>query len=446
MEVDMKKLNILIGMMIWTTLCIGCATPPETKKEVEPIKRGVFSLPAEVEKIEGDVITLRIEKPASLKTDAKLTVALAQGVIDTCYFLEGKEFLLNRTRVKVLRVSGNQVQVKAFEKTALAVGDRVTIPLEKKIIAIKDFEVIVGSSKDAARYIQEEITSLLVDSGQFSVVERAKLGTILEEIQLGQSGAIDPATVQKAGKLLGAEIILIGTLAAAGEEWNVNLRLVNTETGLIAAAIHKLGPMHEFSAVAGSIRAYHNIDGSFESGDPIEAGWQMGRLVERNTGVGGYERIYLDSKQGANGTKQSLAMAFKLGSQRIPELQNNWISAKIRTPISRALDEIKGDKISTKGSDDFAFWLDIAIEGALRDGKSDRPISWWWTRKFPITKEWQEVRIPFNSLIQGGDPKGQKANIPFDLRKVIMISWSAAESALPRGTEGTVWLDEVSFY
>ena len=128
----MKKLSILIGTMIWTILWMGCATPPEVKKEAEPVKRAVFSLSAEVEKIEGDLITLRIEKPAPLKADAKLTVALAQGVIDTCYLLEGKEFLLNQTRVKVLRVSGNKVQVKASEKTPLAVGNRVTIPLEKK--------------------------------------------------------------------------------------------------------------------------------------------------------------------------------------------------------------------------------------------------------------------------------------------------------------------------
>ena len=176
----------------------------------------------------------------------------------------------------------------------------------------------MGGSKDAAKFVQEDVTSLLVDSGQFSVVERAKLGTLLEEIQLGQTGAIDPATVQKVGKLLGAELILTGTLAASGNEWNVNLRLVNTETGLIIAAIHKLGPLHELTG--DSMRAYDNIDGSFESGNPTESGWQVGRMVEGFAGVGGYRRVYLDTKGGANGTKQSLAMAFKLGSKRTPRI------------------------------------------------------------------------------------------------------------------------------
>ncbi len=438
MEVDMKKLTILVGMILWTILWLGCATPPEVKKEAEPVKRAVFSLPAEVEKIEGDVITLRIEKPAPLKADAKLTMALAQGVIDTCYLLEGKEFLLNQTRVKVLRVSGNKVQVKASEKTPLAVGNRVTIPLEKKIIAVKDFEVIVGGSKDAAKFVQEDVISLLVDSGQFSVGERAKLGTLLEEIQLGQTGAIDPATVQKAGKLLGAELILTGTLAASGEEWNVNLRLVNTETGLIIAAIHKLGPLHELTG--DSMRAYDNIDGSFESGNPTESGWQVGRIVESFTGVGGYQKVYLDTKEGANGTKQSLAMAFKLGSKRTPEFQGDWIRATMGNRIHRDLGRFKFIKFFVKGSDDFTFQLRMEI---MSKKVSESQV--FFTR-FPITKEWSEVRIPFSTFEPGRGPQGQIKNVPFDLRNVQWIDWMTNEIITPKGTEGIVWLDEVSFY
>jgi len=445
----MKKLSTLIGMIIWTILWIGCAESPQVKKEkvIEPVKRGVFTLPAQVERIEGDVITLRIEKPAPPKVEGKLTVALAQGVIDTCYVLEGKEIFLDRTKVKVLRVSGNQAQVKASEKTPFAVGNRVIIPLEKKIMAIKDFEVVVGSSRDAAKFVQEDITSLLVDSGQFSVVERAKLGTLLEEIQLGQTGAIDPGTVQKAGKLLGAEIILTGTLAASGEQWNVNLRLVNTETGLITAAIHQLGPLHEFTGE--TLREYGNIDGSFESGNPTEAGWRMGRAVEGWTGVGGYQRVYLDTKEGANGTKQSLALAFKLGSKRTPEWENNWVNAHLNNQIHRELAGFKGIKFFVKGSDDFTFRFNMGLTGKVQK----ESIIFSWGTEFPVTKEWKGIRIPFSSLLPGRLPNQAKTPrqgvgnaIPFDTRNVEWISWMANELYVEKGKEGTVWLDEVSFY
>ncbi len=427
-------------MIIWTILWIGC-TAPQVRKEEEPIKRSAFSLPGEVLKVEGDVITLRIEKPAPLKADTKLAVALAQGVIDTCYLLEGKEILLNQTRLRVIRVAGSEVQVKPLEKTPFKPGDRVNLPLEKKVIAIKDFEVVVGSSRDAAKFIQEDITSLLVDSGQFSVVERAKLGTLLEEIQLGQTGAIDPATIQKAGKLLGAEVILTGTLAASGEQWNVNLRLVNTETGLITAAIHKLGPLHEFTGE--TLREYTNIDGSFESGNPTEAGWRMGRTLEAWTGVGGYQRVYLDTKEGANGTKQSLAMAFRLGSKRTPEWQNMWIFAVMRNQIRRELAGFKGLKFFVKGSDDFTFRLSLYLTSKLQKETVTRN----WGTEFPVTKEWREIRIPFSSLSPGRGPKAQQQiNLPFDLRNVQQVEWGAYELFVEKGTEGVFWLDEVSFY
>ncbi len=243
----MKGLSFFVGVMIWPILWVGCtAIPAKKESDARGVKRGAISLPVEVLKVEGELIILRLEKPAPLKETDKLVVSLAQGVIDSSYLLEGKEVFLNQTRVKVLRIAGNEAQVKATEKThPLRVRDRASIALEKKIIALKDFEVVVGRNKDVAKYLQEDLTSLLVDSGQFSVVERSKLGTILEEIQLGQTGMIDPTTAQKAGKLIGAEIILTGTLVASGNEWIVNLRLVNTETGLIIAAIHKMGPFHE---------------------------------------------------------------------------------------------------------------------------------------------------------------------------------------------------------
>jgi len=430
-KLNLKRLSIvlILGTMLW----MGCATPPpqvKEEKKAEPVKRGLFSLPAQVEKIEEDLITLRIEKPAPLKNDGKLTVALAQGVIDTCYLLEGREIFLGQAKVEVIRVSGNDVQVKGRDKTLLTVGSRVNFPLEKKFLALKDFEVITGSNKDAARYVQEDITSLLVDSGQFNVVERSKLGTVLEEIELGQSGVIDPATVQKAGMLLGAEIILTGTLAAAGEQWNVNLRLINTATGLIFAAIHKLGPIHELVA-AGPIRAYDNIDGGFESGDPKDAGWEMGRIEEGITGVGGYQRVYLDNNQAANGSKQSLAMDFKMGSQRTGI---DWMRVAITNSNGRALAQFRGVKFFIKGTDNFTFrFRIIGMRGT-------------WGKDFPVSKEWREVRIPFSSLSQGVPPSGKAPTLTLDLRNTTGIQWTANDGMMRPGTRGTIRLDEISFY
>ena len=440
----MKKLIIFSGMIIWAILWAGCTSIPEKKvSDAGVFKRSPIFLPAEVLKIEGDLIILGMEKPTPLKEKDKLAVSLAQGVIDSSYLLEGKEVLLNQTRVKVMRIVGNEAQVKASDKPhPFRVRDRVSITLEKKIIALKDFEVVVGRNKDVAKYLQEDLTSLLVDSGQFSVVERSKLGTILEEIQLGQTGTVDPTTAQRAGKLIGAEIILTGTLVASENEWIVNLRLVNTETGLIIAAIHKMGPIYELKTEA--FREIKNIDGSFENENSELAGWMMGTMREGRTGKGGYQRVYVDKNGGANGTRQSLAMEFKLGTGRTLQHKDEHVQAQFRNLLKRDLGKYTGIKFFIKGSGDFTLRFHIApLDKNLKEEVN-------WMGNVIVTKEWREIRFPFTSLSARGvkSPQTRRTEVFdfFDLRNVAKIEWLADERHMKLESNGTIWLDEISFY
>jgi hypothetical protein len=444
MEVGMKRVIFIAPIMIWPILWVACTSIPVNKEsDTGVVKRNPISLPAEVLKVEEDLIILRMEKPTPLKEKGKLAVSLAQGVIDSSYLLEGKEVLLNQTRVKVMRTVGNEAQVRASEKThPFRVRDRVSITLERKIIALKDFEVVLGRNKDVAKYLQEDLTSLLVDSGQFSVVERSKLGTILEEIQLGQTGTIEPTTAQKAGKLIGAEIILIGTLAASGNEWNVNLRLVNTETGLIIAAIHKMGSLHELKTEA--FREIKNLGGSFENENLDLAGWMMGTMREGRTGKGGFQKIYIDKNEGANGTGQSLAMEFRLGAERIRQHKNENVQAQFRNQLKRDLGKYTGIKFFIKGSDDFTLRFHLTI----MDKNLNEEVN--WRRTVVVTKEWREIRFPFNSLIARGvkSPQSGRTQVidNLDLRNVEKIEWLADERHMMLGSSGTIWLDEISFY
>jgi len=61
-------------------------------------------------------------------------------------------------------------------------------------------------------------------SGKFSVVERDKLNLVLKEQGLAQTGAVDPATAAKVGKILGVKYIILGGI----DKFNVD----NTRAGL----------------------------------------------------------------------------------------------------------------------------------------------------------------------------------------------------------------------
>ena len=100
------------------------------------------------------------------------------------------------------------------------------------------------------RAAADELATQLVQSGKYTVIERAQLDAILQEQNLGATGAITPATAAKVGKLLGVQLLLTGSITQfsvqrtsvamrgiggsyLNAESKVDARLVNTETGEI---------------------------------------------------------------------------------------------------------------------------------------------------------------------------------------------------------------------
>lgn len=58
----------------------------------------------------------------------------------------------------------------------------------------------------------DELTTQLVKTGEFTVVERARFDAILAEQHAGVSGAIDPATAARVGKVLGVQAVVLGSI------------------------------------------------------------------------------------------------------------------------------------------------------------------------------------------------------------------------------------------
>jgi curli biogenesis system outer membrane secretion channel CsgG len=58
----------------------------------------------------------------------------------------------------------------------------------------------------------DELTTQLVKSGKFSVVERMQLEAVMAEQNLGQSGRVNPATAASLGEILGVQIVFVGSI------------------------------------------------------------------------------------------------------------------------------------------------------------------------------------------------------------------------------------------
>jgi uncharacterized protein (TIGR02722 family) len=91
------------------------------------------------------------------------------------------------------------------------------------------------------RTIMEKIRTKLINSGTAKFVDDQAVSDILEQLKLQQSGLFDNAAVAKVGKLVGAKLILRGTISSIRKRtertdiiyYNITLQIVNIETGEI---------------------------------------------------------------------------------------------------------------------------------------------------------------------------------------------------------------------
>lgn len=84
--------------------------------------------------------------------------------------------------------------------------------------------------RELGALVSAELSTDLRQNQGLLLVERARLGSILSEIKLGEMGVVDAATAPKLGKLADAQALVLGSVADAGDRFIVNARVVATET------------------------------------------------------------------------------------------------------------------------------------------------------------------------------------------------------------------------
>ena len=191
-----------------------------------------------------------------------------------------------------------------------------------------------------------------------------------------------------------------------------------------------------------SYREEKDIDGSFE-GEIINMNeWNFGELFQQRTGKGGFQKIYIDKGQGAKSTYRCLVMYFKLGSTRTKQLK------RPRLPIAFLVNRLKRDLSGYTGIEfHIRATKDLNIVFGLADSETGDRGEERWIRILSVTTEWEKMRIPFNSLsLAKNRALRQGTNQVLELNNIAAVYWVAHGRNVPIGTEGTIYLDEISFY
>ena len=106
----------------------------------------------------------------------------------------------------------------------------------KKRIAVSRFEDRSGSGyAHVGEGVADMLATALVKSGKFIVIERQDLDKVLKEQNLGKSGIVTEQSAAKVGKVLGAELLVIGSVS----EFGTSEREIGGNVPMFGAAVKR---------------------------------------------------------------------------------------------------------------------------------------------------------------------------------------------------------------
>ena len=88
---------------------------------------------------------------------------------------------------------------------------------EKTVLAVSEFKNETSAnwwSSDVSKDLAGMLTNELAATGKFKMVERQKIGAVLDEQDLAASGRVSKSTGAKLGKITGARYVVVATVTA----------------------------------------------------------------------------------------------------------------------------------------------------------------------------------------------------------------------------------------
>ena len=121
----------------------------------------------------------------------------------------------------------------------------------QKTIAILYFENNSVVDKEKLEPLKKGLVDMLITEMSkvkgIKVVERQRIQSIVEELNLNETDMVEQETSQKMGKLLGAKVMLFGGFSNLfKDKFRIDVRIIKTETGETIKAEEETGELNDF--------------------------------------------------------------------------------------------------------------------------------------------------------------------------------------------------------
>jgi len=77
--------------------------------------------------------------------------------------------------------------------------------------------------------IREEISSIIVNTSGFTVLERQLINKVLEENKFQSGGLVDDTQISEIGKRMGANLVFVTSLSMIGTNYHISCKLIDVQ-------------------------------------------------------------------------------------------------------------------------------------------------------------------------------------------------------------------------
>ncbi len=123
------------------------------------------------------------------------------------------------------------MKVKKLFTIAGAVFFSIVTMAQSQKVAVFDPEG--DANTNLKEIVREEVSSIIVNQGGYTVLERALINKVLEENKFQMSGLVDDAQISEIGKRLGADLVFVSNITAIGSNYYISCKLIDVKTARI---------------------------------------------------------------------------------------------------------------------------------------------------------------------------------------------------------------------
>jgi TolB-like protein len=205
-----------------------------------------------------------------------------------------------------------------------------------------------GEGTGLGAEISEKLTTQMVNLRRFKVLEREQMDKVMQEQNFSLSDNVDPSTVKKVGKILDADVLVVGSVNVVSGFAKVSARLIDVETSETIVAKEKETQSTDLQSIEKKVEElavaiYNEI--------PVLEGLIINPESD--------ESIYIDIGSNRGMRKGTKCVAYREGDEIIHPITKQSLGRKV-TPL--------GEIVITQVQEQFSIGKVVKSEGKLKTG------------------------------------------------------------------------------